>query len=336
VTAYYNEVEPFAAQWLRNLIAAGHITPGEVDERSIEDVRPDDLRGFTQCHFFAGIGVWSYALRLAGWPDGRPVWTGSCPCQPFSVAGKQAGTTDKRHLWPAWFRLIRECRPQQIFGEQVASPAALAWLDAVQTDLEDADYAVGAADLCAASVGAPHVRQRLYWVGYSDSPKQQRTRPTQPARRECDPVTPRTSEVRGMGDPGESRGRRHAGAVPGSQEEGSRERSTTRGVSDEFVSAGTNDVLADTQRDGSGTRRTSGKDGETSLEPDRLGTTNCWSTCDWLPCSDGKMRPTQPGLFPLAHGIAGRVGRLRAYGNALCAPVATAFIKAAMETTEWS
>ena len=65
-TAYYNEIDPFAAQWLRNLIAAGHIAPGEVDERSIEDVTPDDLRGFTQCHFFAGIGVWSHSLRRVG------------------------------------------------------------------------------------------------------------------------------------------------------------------------------------------------------------------------------------------------------------------------------
>ena len=85
--AYYNENNRFAAQWLRNLIAAGDIAPGDVDERSITEVRPDDLRGYTQCHFFAGIGGWSAALRLAGWPDDRPVWTGSCPCQPFSAAG---------------------------------------------------------------------------------------------------------------------------------------------------------------------------------------------------------------------------------------------------------
>jgi hypothetical protein len=72
VTAYYNEIEPFAAQWLRNLIDAGHIAPGVVDTRSIEEVTANDLKGFTQCHFFAGIGVWSYALRRAGWSDDRP------------------------------------------------------------------------------------------------------------------------------------------------------------------------------------------------------------------------------------------------------------------------
>jgi DNA (cytosine-5)-methyltransferase 1 len=82
--AYYNEFEPLAAQWLRNLIQQKLIAPGEVDERSIVDVSPRDLVRFTQCHFFAGIGVWSYALRLARWADARPIWTGSCPCQGFS------------------------------------------------------------------------------------------------------------------------------------------------------------------------------------------------------------------------------------------------------------
>ena len=108
MTAYYNEIDPYAAQWLRNLIDAGHIAPGDVDERSIEDVLPTDLAGYTQCHFFAGIGVWSLALRRAGWSDDRPVWTGSCPCQPFSAAGKGVGFDDERHLWPAFHWLIQQ------------------------------------------------------------------------------------------------------------------------------------------------------------------------------------------------------------------------------------
>lgn len=166
--AYYNEIDPFCAQWLRNLIAAGHIADGDVDERSIEDVRPDDVRGYTQCHYFAGIGVWSYALRLAGWPDDRPVWTGSCPCQPFSSAGARNGFADERHLWPAWFHLIRQCRPRIVFGEQVASLDGLGWLDLVQADLEGSKYTSAAIDLCAAGVGAPHIRQRIWFVAYPE------------------------------------------------------------------------------------------------------------------------------------------------------------------------
>jgi len=169
MAAYYNEHDKYAAAWLRELIKAGLIADGEVDERSIEDVIPSELAGFTQCHFFAGIGVWSYALRQAGWSDNQPVWTGSCPCQPFSAAGKGAGFDDERHLWPAFYHLISQCQPNVVFGEQVASKDGLAWLDLVQADLEGAGYAVGAADICAAGFGAPHIRQRLYWVGYSQS-----------------------------------------------------------------------------------------------------------------------------------------------------------------------
>jgi len=167
--AYYSEIDPYAAQWLRNLIAAGLIAPGDVDERDIRDVRPSELRPYTQCHFFAGIAGWALALQYAGWPATRPVWTGSCPCQPFSIAGKRAGAADERHLWPEFFRLISECKPSTVFGEQVASKDGRLWLSGVRTDLEAVGYAVGAADLCAAGISAPHIRQRLFWVADSRS-----------------------------------------------------------------------------------------------------------------------------------------------------------------------
>lgn len=170
MTAYYNEIDPFAAKWLKNLIDKGLIAPGDVDERSITEVQPEDLKGYTQCHFFAGIGGWSLALRKGGWSDDTPVWTGSCPCQPFSAIGRRKGTEDERHLWPEFFRLIRELHPDHIFGEQVASKDGYAWFDDVYSDLVSEAYATSAFDLSAAGFGSPQVRQRLYWVANSLSP----------------------------------------------------------------------------------------------------------------------------------------------------------------------
>lgn len=195
--AYYNDVDPRVAAWIRELIKAGHIAQGEVDERSIVDVKAEDLQGFTQHHFFAGIGGWPLALRLAGWPDDRPVWTGSCPCPPFSCAGKgqrcpdcegrdviphpyKTGVfvcvlcdrewyADGRHLWPEFRRLIEHDHPPAVFGEQVASADGRVWLSGVRVTLEQLGYAVGGADLCAAGIGAPHIRQRLFWVAYSNN-----------------------------------------------------------------------------------------------------------------------------------------------------------------------
>jgi DNA (cytosine-5)-methyltransferase 1 len=161
---YYNENDAQIADWLTALIRTGELPDGEVDRRSIVDVSGADLRGFAQCHFFAGIGGWPYALRLAGWPETRAVWTGSCPCQPFSASGYGDGSGDSRDLWPAWFQLIVECRPVVVFGEQVASADGLGWFDRVSSNLENENYAVASADLCAACVGAPHRRPRLFFV----------------------------------------------------------------------------------------------------------------------------------------------------------------------------
>ena len=160
---YYNEIDPYAAQWLRNLIADGLLPYGDVDERSIADVQPSDLGGYVQCHFFAGIGGWPYAARLAGWPEDRPLWTGSCPCQPFAVGGQRRGFADDRHLWPQFRRLIAKQQPPVVFGEQVAS--ASAWLRLVRGDLEVLGYAVGAFPIEAACAAAEHFRDRYWFVG---------------------------------------------------------------------------------------------------------------------------------------------------------------------------
>jgi DNA (cytosine-5)-methyltransferase 1 len=292
MSAYYNDNEPFVAEWLRRLIAAGHLPAGDVDERSICDVRADDLKGYSQCHFFAGIGGWPLALRMAGWPDDRPVWTGSCPCQPLSSAGQRKGHADERHLWPAFFRIIAERRPPAVFGERVASALGREWLAAVRADLEDLEYAVGVADLCAAGVGAPHIRQRLWWVA-------DRLGPRLEERREQHAWTERA--------PVERDGALDFMAFPDG-----RERRSWRPDAEQAKGK---------RPHGQSTRR-----GSIGF----LGKP-FWADLEWLPCRDGLARPTQPGIHPLAHGIPGRMGRLRAYGNAIVPQVAAEFIAAVME-----
>jgi len=344
MTVYYNEVDPFAAQWLRNLISAGCIAPGDVDERDIRDVKPRDLSGYTQCHFFAGIGVWSYALRQAGWADGKPVWTGSCPCQPFSAAGARGGVTDERHLWPHWHHLVRECQPTTVFGEQVASADGLAWLDLVCSDLEAERYAVGAADLCAAGsashisqsligrslveqaqwmwlnetdparkavwrefadylgslvVGAPHIRQRLYFVGLADADD---------------------ARSQGWGERGDGTGQRVIGSSV-----------LAGGLADGdggFASNGS--VQCGRQHRCKPQNREADRLVECAAPAGANATDSVWRDPDWLLCRDGRWRPVEPGTFPLAHGVAGRVDKLRAYGNATCPQTAAQFIEAVM------
>lgn len=323
--AYYNEIDPYAAQWLRNLISAGHIAPGDVDERSIEDVTPDDIKNYKQCHFFAGIGVWSYALRNAGWPDDKPVWTGSCPCQPFSAAGKGSGFDDERHLWPHFHWLISECRPEHVFGEQVASGNANAWFDLVQTDLEAMGYAFGLVPFPSAGVGAPHIRDRAYWVANANNAGLE-GRPGMPERSAQFTAGPRCLAI-GLADTnGELRDRRgNIGAIG----------------RDEHTDSGSTGGLADTNDNrqqpsqgrgsSSGCAATGNYFGRSSQNGGPMQVNGFWRDADWLYCRDEKWRPVEPGSFPLADGVAGRVGRLRAYGNAINAEAAKAFIAAYME-----
>lgn len=325
--AYYNEFDPHAAEWLRNLIKNGLIAPGEVDGRDIREVQPDDLRGFTQCHFFAGIGVWSYSLRRAGWPDSRPVWTGSCPCQGFSSSGLQRGFDDERHLWPDWYRLIRAERPPVIFGEQVASalivgranykagehgPYGLygsdsetenptAWLDLVQTDLERSVYAVGVQVTAAAGSGAPHIRQRLFFVGER------------------------------------------------------LEHAASDGRDERWTEPSRGSLVSRRGFDGMGNGERSGLEGGDGDRPDRPhlergtgrpGPTNgFWGDVDWLFCRDGKWRPVRPGTLPLVDGSTFRVDSgspyegksrqelLKGAGNAIVSEVAIDFIETYLEAS---
>lgn len=405
--AYYNEHDPYAAEWLRRLILFGHIAPGEVDERSIEDVAPDDVRGFTQCHFFAGIGVWSYALRLAGWSDERRIWTASCPCQPLSAAGKGLGFADERHLWPAFHHLLRIVRPPVVAGEQVASKAADAWVDLVQADVEALGYAFGCVPFPAASVGAPHIRDRNYWLAYNqgDAGRSRlcNTEPTQHGlaflgdrgdiggladdddaglERWRQPGCERSAEcVAGTGGLverlahsylpiAEQPARKGTGPLqapgPGPHDQLNR-RSDARRLADDAIGE-----RGEERPDSGGSRSRDGAEGLTAgcsssssvgglannngrnasseglqrsgqhgQQPQNCGATirlirpgptnGFWRDADWLRCRDERWRPVEPGTFPLVNGATARVGRLRAYGNAIVAEAAKEFMSAAME-----
>ena len=292
---YYNEWDKGAAAWLRELIKQGHIPFGVVDERSITEVKPEDLDGFTQCHFFAGIGGWPLALRLAGVPEDAPLWTGSPPCQPFSAAGKQLGQFDPRHLAPVFLDLISECHPPVLFGEQVAAAITKSWMCDLQIHLEGEDYAVGFAVLPACSVGAPHKRDRLFFGahrlahpgGITDNKRREH------AQHRRQDETEQTGMGRCDGGLANTVCEQLDGGRPSGQERGPQ--SANRGISD-------------------------------TANPRH----SFWSDADWLGCRDGKFRPVEPGTFPLANGIPARVGRLRGYGNAIVPQVAADFIKAFM------
>lgn len=385
MAAYYNEIDAYAAEWLRNLIKAGHIADGEVDTRSIVDVQPDELREFTQCHFFAGIAGWSYALRLAGWEDERQIWTGSCPCQPFSVAGQGKGVNDERHLWPHFFRLIRGCRPPVVMGEQVAGAAGYGWLDGVRSDLESESYAIEGVDIPACSANAPHIRSRLYWVAMDNTQSERLERwrnsstitatesngsnsratgcdsydmavtnidghdgarghaAIQGGNRKDDRISVgsgsdicseledaehqgRDAErVCGYGEAGQSMGERQASSIVRSGEDGAQDMADADIIRPSSQSIGNIRMLDRARCAEEGARNKFA----VCTTP---RSSSLWHDAIWLNGADGKTRRAQPDICLLAHGVPARVGKLRAYGNAIVPPLAAEVIKAFMET----
>lgn len=320
MSAYYNENDPKAAAWLRQLIKDGLIAPGDVDERSIVDVKPNELYGYEQQHFFAGIGGWSAALRLAGWPDDQPVRTGSCPCQPFSVAGKKLGEADERHLWPVFRDLITFGEPTITFGEQTASKDGREWLARVRADLEGLGYAVGCADLCAAGTGSPQIRQRLYWMAHADRQRfeKRKKRDSESQRPRVEP-SQRNDAVRcgdaawvadATGDRRRKRSANRRGCVSGSKSEEVRIRSDD-----------TNNPTWLGDADHAGPQgRSIDRNGGCQWTP--------WATSVGVCGNDGNWRRVEPSIPPLVTRLPGRVALIRGSGNAIVPQLAAKFIEA--------
>lgn len=338
----FNEIEPFAAAWLRTMYGDSH-----VDTRSIADLNAADVAGFRRVHFFAGIGGWEEALRIAGWPEEREIWTGSCPCQPFSVAGKRGGTDDERHLWPEMFRLIRECHPATAMGEQVSSKDGLLWLDGVFADLEAEGYTCWAVDTCAAGVSAPHIRQRLYWVAEYDEVRHNGRKNSTGTRQ------PKQHHEAKAGDESLPTHRLEHAASDGRD---ARRAESERGS----VASGCGaDWLGDTSGEGPQERQ-DGERGAADLQHQAAIGASSWSNYRIEQLSDGTQRRIESSLFALAYGIPrdvgpivaelgklginpetarriianarrNRTGRLRGYGNAIVPQVAVEFIRSFME-----
>lgn len=345
MAAYYNEVEPAAAHVIECLIKEGVIADGVVDRRSISDVDAVDVKEFTQCHFFAGGGLWSVALRLAGWSDARSVWTGSCPCQPFSAAGKGAGKNDKRHLWPDFFRLIRACRPSVVMGEQVAGTAGYDWFDGVASDLEGIGHAARAVDIPALAVGASHIRQRLYWVGVGNtvSTGLEGFSRNVPGRNKSGRIgTVAGGSIAASGDRRDVADANSIGcdgirisecagieSTCGSEPVGHGEDGRIHGQ----------DNLADAD-DAIRWENVSGRDDANRDDARREETTSYygsggpWDGWEWHIGADGKARRVKSGVRLLSDGIPGRIHLLRLGGNAIVPPLAAEVIKAMMESDD--
>ncbi len=309
---FYNDNDEKVCAWSRALVKAGEIPAGDVVCKSIADIKPDELKPYTQCHFFNGLSGWAYALKIAGWPTESQVWCASLPCQPFSTAGKQKGMSDERHLWPVFFDLVRECRPQFILGEQVEAAVRLGWLDGVFADLEGEGYTVGAVVLGAHSAGAPHIRQRIYWMAHARSSRQNGTRKGN-ERAGRTPFFTASCGATGS--------RRLVQSDSAGRDEG-QSATEAAGHRSSTESAGRDVGVGDTMREG--------RQGQ-SLGLLGASGEGHWGNFDILPCRDGKWRRVETGTFPLAHGISQRVGLLRGYGNAIVAPCAAMFIQAVME-----
>ncbi len=303
---YYNEFDLKKAAMLKQLMGDGHIPEGDIDTRSIKEVKANEIRHYRQAHFFAGIGLWTYALKLAEWPSDRPVWTGSCPCQPFSSAGRKKGAGEDRHLWPYWHRLIKECQPSEIFGEQVASAIAYGWLDTVAHDLEEKNYSIAAAVLPACAVGSPSARNRLWFVAksainddYRDSSEfsspQQSTSIQRPRQiRHAEP-----SSAGFMGDP-ELYG--FSASDLGGRDVENVYRSAQRTLCPEqFERAGP------------------------AVDVPKL-----WRDTTWLACPDGRYRSIKPGIRLLVNGYPHHDAIIHAIGDGIVPQVAAEFIKASL------
>ena len=255
----------------------------------------------------------NYERLKADGIDSIDIITGGYPCQPFSIAGRKKGEEDPRHLWPEYFRLIKELRPTWVIGENVSGHIKLG-LDTVIQDLESEDYAVRPFSISASSIGANHQRERIWVVAYSECNdnfnEEQRVNGEEkeiPGERGENDSSPRelgranTIRKTNNGDVADTKG---FGSDGGEIREHSEKRNTKREV------GGVSSQVANTDSEGLerqwksrnqfGSQFTAAESGE--VRQGEMGQ-GWWSV--------------EPNVGRVAHGIPRRVDRLKSLGNSL-------------------
>lgn len=378
---FYNELDPGACNWIQNLMNAKLIPKGYLDRRSIKEVDVTErttVQKYTQAHFFAGIAGWPLALQLAGWPEEEKIWSASAPCPPFSSAGKKkacpecsggvlipcpvrsghfvccicqhAWFADERHLWPDFRRLVALHRPSAIIGEQVASKDGLVWFAGIRAGLEALGYAVGGTSMCAPATGAPHIRQRIFWVAVAQPVGQGEGRSSQQeeTRRGGDgPANNSTNSSMAHRDRFRLCGRKEPNEKEPAESQVSRRTDAGRragGMGNSFMPG-----LSFQSRHG----QIAG-----GSQPNRPASTpSAWSDFYVVECENSKRRRIGTGVGPLDYGIPAkmehllprlqklsedpgrtikiarknRIAQIKGYGNSIVPQLGALFVRACMD-----
>ena len=247
-----------------------------------------------------------YDVKGRDLPEPHPdVIVGGFPCQPYSQAGRQRAQSDPRDLWPEMFRLVRECRPTWVVGENVVGLVQLG-LDRVLSDLESEGYATRTFNIPACAVGAPHQRQRLWIVAHAHSPSE--------------PDVPIDGDE----------GRWQLGFDFVADTERKSEGAERIGSSNERI-----ERASERQRREAWHR--SGNIRKDVAHSTSVGQQGSWEFVEWRDQEENRKRETahvessgfkhqwltEPNVGRVAHGVPARVAQLRALGNALVPQIAT-------------
>jgi DNA (cytosine-5)-methyltransferase 1 len=304
--------------------------------------------GLSKPVLFCDIEPWSRKVLAKHWPDvpiaedvkelandparlvpDCDILTAGYPCQPFSVAGKQRGTEDDRHLWPFISQIIAHKRPAFCVLENVFGHVALG-LDEVLADLEAQDYAARAFIVPACAVNAPHRRDRIWIIGRNvgNSEHDGSSAATVSGKHREDDARgaerqSASEQSEGASEPGHDANVGNAGCVTkGQSRNGLSEERLNSGTQGQWSVEGhrlanTSENVADTDNEGSQGRLSGRRGAEWQGEHGHAG---CSSAAHRQPAKD--WWAVEPAMGRVAHGIPRRVDRLKGLGNAIVPQIA--------------